>query len=382
MTPARLNTAAVVVILVLIALGVTGWIMSDRLIPDSPHQAYARTLPDDDAQANAWRAAAGSARRGGFPVPVPDYRESGRFTAGGVRAVGLEIPVRAGQRLVVQVAAGANLFAELYRLDNGEPEHVETLPVDGRPLRPAPGTADRTFVVLLQPRLGTTVNYRFAASVGGTLRFPVADGHDASDIMSFYGDPRDGGRRKHRGVDIFAPRHTPVRAVADGRVRTGESPRGGRTVWLRSGWNGPRYYYAHLESIGVDDGAAVHAGRELGTVGNSGNARGTPPHLHFGIYGFAGGPVDPWPRLQPPPRAIPDLQPGAFPGPSAGTVSASRLNLRQGPSTRSPVLGSYAAGTPVRVLAASGDWLRVAMDDRHGFMARRWLAVARAAPGA
>ena len=73
---------------------------------------------------------------------------------------------------------------------------------------------------------------------------------------------------------------------------------GGRQVWIL-GPGGERYYYAHLDAWAPElaRGDVVETGTPLGTVGTTGNARGTPPHLHFGIYGDAGA-DDPLPRLR------------------------------------------------------------------------------------
>ena len=90
----------------------------------------------------------------------------------------------------------------------------------------------------------------------------------------------------HHGDDIFAPVGTPVLAAASGVVfSVGWNPLGGWRLWLRDG-EGNEFYYAHLSgysSFGVD-GALVHAGDVLGFVGDTGDAEGTPPHLHFEIH--------------------------------------------------------------------------------------------------
>mgnify|MGYP002138877872 FL=1 len=81
-------------------------------------------------------------------------------------------------------------------------------------------------------------------------------------------------------------------------VRIGDYGIGGRHVWVL-GPGGERHYYAHLDgwASGLHRYQVVRAGDALGTVGDTGNARGTPPHLHYGIYG-ASGAVNPHPRLR------------------------------------------------------------------------------------
>jgi peptidoglycan LD-endopeptidase LytH len=124
------------------------------------------------------------------------------------------------------------------------------------------------------------------------------EGHTTGHIQSFFGAARDGGRREHHGVDIFAPRGTPVLAAGPGVVRrVRETPIGGRVVWVFDEARNLNRYYAHLDSQLVRGGQAVRPGDTIGTVGNTGNARTTPPHLHFGIYARGQGPVDPWPFL-------------------------------------------------------------------------------------
>lgn len=130
-----------------------------------------------------------------------------------------------------------------------------------------------------------------------SLTMPV-DGVGARGIADTFGAPR-GRDRSHAGVDIFAARGTPVRSATRGIVSSvRDAGLGGRQVWVL-GPGGERYYYAHLEdwAPGLRAGDVVLAGDAIGEVGNSGNARGTPPHLHFGIYG-SGGARDPLPLLR------------------------------------------------------------------------------------
>lgn len=125
---------------------------------------------------------------------------------------------------------------------------------------------------------------------------PVA-GVAPTRIADTFGAPR-GRDRSHQGVDIFAPRGTAVLSATDGLVLSvRDQGLGGRQVWVL----GPaheRHYYAHLDdwALALRAGDRVRAGTPLGTVGNTGNARGTPPHLHYGVY-TANGAIDPLPRL-------------------------------------------------------------------------------------
>lgn len=117
---------------------------------------------------------------------------------------------------------------------------------------------------------------------------PVA-GVRQSDLVDGWGAPRSGGR-KHKGLDIFAPKGTPAVAAVQGTVvKAGDSGGlGGKRVWIKDA-NGRYYYYAHLDSINVEVGQTLAQGQQLGTVGQTGNARTTPPHLHFSINSSPNG---------------------------------------------------------------------------------------------
>ena len=112
-----------------------------------------------------------------------------------------------------------------------------------------------------------------------------------------WGAARSQGRT-HEGVDIFAPRNTPIHAATRGLVlNIGPNTLGGRTVMIL-GPGGARHYYAHLERYAtLSRGEWVMAGEVIGYVGDSGNAKGTPTHLHYGIY-EQGGAVNPYPLLK------------------------------------------------------------------------------------
>lgn len=110
--------------------------------------------------------------------------------------------------------------------------------------------------------------------------FPVARDYSYSND---FGAPRHQG--SHEGIDIIAPKGTPVYAVVDGvvdRLTRAERGLGGLYVWQRTG-DGTEYYYAHLDSVapGLNDGSRLTAGQIIGTVGNTGDARFGVDHLHF-----------------------------------------------------------------------------------------------------
>ena len=117
------------------------------------------------------------------------------------------------------------------------------------------------------------------------------------EVADTWGAPRGTGRR-HEGQDIFAPKGTPILSATNGYIyKIGENNLGGQTVSVISS-GGRVYYYAHLDRYakGIEVGDRVNTRSVLGYVGTTGNAQGTPPHLHFGIYTFTGA-INPLPLL-------------------------------------------------------------------------------------
>jgi murein DD-endopeptidase MepM/ murein hydrolase activator NlpD len=109
------------------------------------------------------------------------------------------------------------------------------------------------------------------------------------------------GFRKHEGVDIFAMSGTPVLSVVNGVIeQKGVNPLGGNKLWVRSPGDNWSYYYAHLAGYapGIANGTRVKKGQVIGYVGNTGNARTTPPHLHFETHVPSGAAANPYPILK------------------------------------------------------------------------------------
>lgn len=134
------------------------------------------------------------------------------------------------------------------------------------------------------------------ASFDRELACPAASEHQ---FINDWGFARSGGRT-HQGTDIFQPYGSPVVAMADGvvaRLSRTDTGLGGLTVTYTI--DGYRVYNAHLSAVapGLTVGQKVYQGEVIGAVGTSGNARGTPPHNHLGIYTPGGRAVNPYPLL-------------------------------------------------------------------------------------
>ena len=124
--------------------------------------------------------------------------------------------------------------------------------------------------------------------------------------------------RLHQGTDIFAAYGTPARAPADGLLKQSFNPIGGLAAYVFQP-DGTYFYLAHLSryEAGQVTGQAVKAGDVIGYVGDSGNARGGSPHVHFEVHPRGGGPVNPKPwldaRLRDALAAVPDVIAAAAP---------------------------------------------------------------------
>lgn len=151
----------------------------------------------------------------------------------------------------------------------------------------------------LWPEVSTRLeeSRRYAALLSAPAPQALPNPLPGRPLGDTWGAARSGGR-SHEGIDIFAKRDTPIRATTEGIVlNVGPNTLGGRTVMIL-GPGGQRHYYAHLERYAdLERGDWVAAGDVVGFVGDSGNAKGTPPHLHYGIY-TGGGAINPYPLLR------------------------------------------------------------------------------------
>ncbi|MGI9599102.1 MAG: M23 family metallopeptidase, partial [Acidimicrobiales bacterium] len=135
----------------------------------------------------------------------------------------------------------------------------------------------------------------------------------------------------HEGIDLFAAQGTPLVATERGVItKVGVGRLGGLKFWLK-GESGSEWYYAHLDSFapGLADGIVVEAGQLVGFVGNTGNAIGTPPHLHMQLHPNGGQPVNPYPLL----KIVSDIDLAAIAnGTHAGYDYGSSTVLRPDPN--------------------------------------------------
>jgi len=148
--------------------------------------------------------------------------------------------------------------------------------------------------------------------LGKQIVFPILG---RTQLTNSFGDPR--GQGAHEGEDIMAPRKAPALAAEAGRVKfhTG-SGRAGCMLYLY-GDSGTKYMYIHLNNDltmtndnrgtcvqgvafarGLKDGQRVLAGQPVGFVGDSGDADGISPHLHFEMHPGGGAAVAPYPHLR------------------------------------------------------------------------------------
>lgn len=371
-------------LLVLLALAAAaGCRTADSLreaLSPPPWERYAAALRDaglDGSEVGrAWFAAADRALADP-PLARPPAEEVLYFDPAAPTAAGWRLELRRGQRLTVaatpQPGLGGRLFVDLFRAPDpatapgGEPERAGWAG-EGEPLE-LEVRRDGAYLLRLQPELLAGGRWTVRLRVEGSLTFPV-EGADAGAIGSTFGDSRDGGRRRHLGVDIFAPRGTPALAAADGLVRAGTNELGGKVVWLYASDLGLTFYYAHLDRQLARTGARVKAGEPVGRVGNTGNARATRPHLHFGIYDD--GAVDPFPFLWRPRGGAAPLAVAVEALGHRRRIAGRLVRLRGGPGTDTPIRREMDGGTLVEVRGATAEWYRVGLPDgAAGYVAGR-----------
>lgn len=356
--------------LALVALGLEGCATNAPLSrltrPASAYDRYVASLTEsglhEAALGRDWIAAGESALARPTPVTLP-FRESDYFAPERATAIAFRFDVPEGRRVSVDVtfesAPQGRLFVDLFEMRGEDPpRQVATLEPGETTLTHDVRRAG-TFVIRAQPELLRGGRVTLVQRTLASLPFPVQD-ITARSVQSQFGAVRDAGRREHEGIDIFAPRGTPVVAVVAGMAQASTNNLGGNVVWLHEPRTGRTFYYAHLDRWAFEGTMTAALGTVLGYVGNTGNARTTAPHLHFGLY--AGGPLDPLPYLLPddpvpaPPTAADRLG-------HTVRISSTRAALRDGPAANAPRARDLVRGTIAEVVGATGRAYRVRLPD-------------------
>jgi peptidoglycan LD-endopeptidase LytH len=334
----------------------------------SPHEKYKNKLSeaglDQTVLGRSWLTMANKALTQPLAVNLP-YRETGYFPSASPEAAGFRFTARRGDQLVITCAKkpadGFTLFMELWQpQQNEQPAMLQSADSAEAGLQ-YEIKKDGEYVLRLQPELLSSGEYTLTINTAPSLAFPVETKRDPR-IGSFWGDARDAGARSHEGIDIFSPFRTPVIAAADGHVRTvGINNLGGKVIFLRPRGKDYTLYYAHLDSQMVEQGQDVRVGDTIGLVGNTGNARTTPPHLHFGIY-TSGGAIDPLPFVK---RDRPEAASISVPLERLNDTVRSEKNaeIYLSPDLKSSKTPLSETHTLLHVKAATDSWYKVQLPD-------------------
>ena len=327
----------------------------------SEKEKYQKEHQISDELFKIWEEQADKALKDSLEIELP-YREAGVFKPRNFAIYSYQTYLMPGEVIQLKTAtdtASTLIFSELYKKAERSGEFSKITSGD-------PGSKNLNFEIeekglykiVVQPEIEANSPFQISIQKSPAYLFPVIEGEN-SDIGSYWGDIRDGGKRDHKGIDIFANKGTPVVAATDGRIRfTGEKGLGGKQVWLRDRKRSQSLYYAHLDSIkpGLN---SVKAGDTLGFVGNTGNARTTPPHLHFGIYKSNLGAVDPLGFVYRT-KDIEVENDFTHEISSRLKVSSQKANLRNKPaSSNSKVIKTGSYGETLYVQGKSEDWYHV-----------------------
>jgi len=338
----------------------------------SPHEQYKRKLEtaglDKTAMGLAWINVAESSMQKALNITIP-YKETGYFDAGKIPAAAYRFSATKGQKITIRVSkkpAQSALYLDFWHLtDVNSPKRIASADTLNNPIQ---YEIDNTgiYLIRLQPELLQSVSYTLEITTGPSLAFPTQS--KSKSIGSFWGDGRDNNARKHEGVDIFGPRRSPVIASANGTItRVNENNLGGKVVWLRPKGKDYTLYYAHLDEQIAREGLEVKIGDTVGLMGNTGNAKTTATHLHFGIYTF-GGAVDPFPFINPVTKNPANIN--ASPDNLNKTLrTVSKVNLYGSPVNKAAILSTLTPGTVINVNSATGDYYKAELPDgRIGFI--------------
>ena len=346
----------VFVILSLCACSTTGGFLNKKTAREKYQQKIEKNTPQQSA---AWIYAGDFALQHPLTIPVP-YSETGFVSGEKADATAFYFSVKGGQKINIFLKKIKNTsltaYTELWRVnENNEKELLVSADTLFNNIEYS-SLNTGNYIVRMQPQLGARGSYTLNILINPLLGFPI-DVSANGKIGSLWGDTRDAGARKHEGVDIFAKKGSAVVAVADGTIDyVEESDIGGKIISLIP-FNQPfSVYYAHLDTQLVQDGQKVKKGDVIGTVGNTGNARFTVPHLHFGIYTRAGA-IDPLMFIQK------VMAPAENPGKNLNEWYKTSAKTKLYPSPSRQNAYSYNGPIKIKTESFSNNFYRVLLEN-------------------
>ena len=353
--------------------------VKNQLSGGSPYEKYALSLEkaglNKTEMAQSWKNAGLRAFNDSVFFNLP-FSEALYFAASAPDARSYRFHAKEGQILIVKGTLKAkprsSVFIDLFINDNSKWKQVAFADTSLR--LKYEFEKDQECLIRVQPELLIDVFFTISVTSTPVLINPVS-GASGKSIGSFYGDVREGGARKHEGVDIFAPKGTPVLAPADGNItRVGETKLGGKVIWMVDDKRRHSYYFAHLDSQLAGLGK-IEQGDTLGTVGNTGNARLTPAHLHFGIY--QSGSKDPLHYIKGIEQALKETQEDTSVRNQDFKVASKNAVVLNGPNAGNKVKYNLERNDYVKVIGYNAQWFRVQMPDKkEGYVPRKLIAPA------
>ncbi|MFD2164285.1 peptidoglycan DD-metalloendopeptidase family protein [Paradesertivirga mongoliensis] len=338
----------------------------------SPHEQYAQSLQDAGLKSTAlgrsWFSAAERSLSKPLNVNIP-YKESGYFPAEKAEALSIRFEAKRGEKLSISLqkrpATNFTLYVDLWEVKANQNKKLVAYADTGGKAFSYEIDDTGYYILRVQPELLTTGNFTLTVVNGPSLAFPVKNGR----IGSFWGADRDDGRRRHEGIDIFAPRRTPALAAANGTIsRVTTNQLGGKVIFMRPSDKNYSLYYAHLDEQLVSPGQKINSGDTIGLVGNTGNAISTSPHLHFGIYTM-GGAIDPLEFVNPAVKPVPSITSALENLGKPMRTSRSSVNLKEGIAENSKSITNLAINTLLTIQSATTNFYRISLPDgRFGFI--------------
>lgn len=342
------------------------------VIQPTAREAYASRFEKDDSLLAHWKKAFIKAQQDSIIVTLP-YAESGVFSAETFNVYSYDVQLREGEKLIISVEKqpdSSQLFIELFQKTEDSKKSTKLLKASERDSSQLRYTIQKYgfYKITIQAEMKREIPFQLKIYTQPTYGFPVS-GVGNKNVQSLWAASRGDGKRSHEGIDIFAPKGTPLIAVIDGRISsTADRGLGGKQVWLQDGLFGKKIYYAHLDSINVQEGQRVKLGDTVGFVGNTGNAKTTESHVHFGIYKGSTGPVNPYPYIKQ--TEIPEITISNTT--TQGTINQNNTTIHQGPSAAFKEIGALSKNDTLLVLGHYGAWFHiVAKDSTKGFVQQK-----------